>query len=1302
MPRTLRRSARRARPWLAAAAVLAAPVLAAPAAVSAQVGTTTDVLTGTVRDPAGKPLGGATVTVTSVETQVTRTRQTDAKGRYVIVFPEGGGRYQLSVRSIGLTPRTVLVQRQVDEDQLIANVTLGAPGAAGAATLDRVVVRGQRNQRGGNDRPSPGSTERLLTPDQVLRLPIEDASDLTALAALAPGVVSIAGTDSTANSFSVAGQRTDQNNVTLDGITFGSSSIPQDAVRNTRVITSTYDVARGQFSGGQIASTTRSGTNLLQGSFTEQYRNPSLAWSPAGSGVFGQSYLQNTFSGGIGGPLIKDRLFFFGAFQLRERYDPIQSLTTANAATLQRLGVSPDSAARFLAGLSQYGVTPTLSGIPSRRTTDGDQLFARLDAVLTQGETLTLRLDTRHTTADATRIAALGLLSAGGTQSQSGGGVFGALTSQLTATDGLFAGAFINEVRAYRSLGDQSTDPYLAAPAGRVQVISSLPAVSGTASGLGATVLQFGGNASLPQASNNTAFEGTEELSFIPAGRPHRIKLGALLNLSDLNQTTATNSLGTYTFTSLGDFLADTPSQFTRTLTPTQRLGGSVNEALYAGDTWRAGPGVQLTYGLRLEHSHYTHAPAANTALDSAFGVRTGAFPTETHLSPRIGFTWSPTRPAAPTTSDAAGTGATPNGADGGARGGGGGGGGGFGGRGGGGGGFGGGFGSGRNGGPTTVIRGGIGEFRGLAPASLFAAAQGAPGFLATQSQLICTGATVPTPDYNDWTSDPSAIPSSCVDVPVEGVPLGTEIGSTAARPNAVVISPTFQAPRAWRASLGGQQRVGERTAVSLDLNYARGVAQYGFQDLNLNTAPQFTLAAEGNRPVYVPAASIVPATGTLSLFNSRVDPAFGRVLETVSGLRSDTKQATLGVNTSTTRGLLLSASYTFTRSIDESSFPGALGGAGVAGTTPGNPNLVQRSTSDLERRHQLLATITYPVTSTVELTSIARLSSGAPFTPLVGNDINGDGARDDQAFVFNPATVSDTAVANGMRRVLAAAPASVRHCLSSQLGAVATRNSCTGPWTPSLDFQANIRPTVFGLDRRLSLSVSTTNFLSGLDQLVHGANHVQGWGNPGRPDATLLAVRGFDPVAQQFLYTVNDRFGQTGTGANAFRVPFSLGLQARLAIGPDPARDRLRQVFGDPAAKGADAATAFNARFARLVPNPLDTILSLRDSLALTPPQVVSLTALRDSLRLRNAPLADSLRTRLAAAQSAPDPRQAFTTVAPLLQRARANAAATLDAARGVLTPEQWARVPESVKRPPRGGIGGGRGGVGGRPPGG
>src|SRR3982751_462618 len=145
---------------LVAALLAGAPALVAlPAAAESQVGSTTDILTGRVLDPAGAPVEGATVTATSVETRVNRTRVTGADGRYVILFPDGGGQYQLVVRYIGFAP-----------------LTLGVTG------------QGQGQE--------PGTAGRNITPEQAARLPI-DQSDVNALAALAPGVVSVAGTDST-------------------------------------------------------------------------------------------------------------------------------------------------------------------------------------------------------------------------------------------------------------------------------------------------------------------------------------------------------------------------------------------------------------------------------------------------------------------------------------------------------------------------------------------------------------------------------------------------------------------------------------------------------------------------------------------------------------------------------------------------------------------------------------------------------------------------------------------------------------------------------------------------------------------------------------------------------------------------------------------------------------------------------------------------------------------------------------------------------------------------------------------------
>ncbi len=234
-----------AAPEPGSAGVADAPLPNSPA--RGAVGTTTDILTGVVKDESGQPVADAIVEATSLETRILRTAKTDPRGRYILLFPDGDGQYRLIVRAIGKTPIMRTIARQADEDRLVTNITLGQP----VIRLDEIVARGQRGPRvdPGGGPPTPGSTERNLNANLVAKLPL-DASDLTILATLAPGVVSVSGTDTSAAGFSVAGQRPTANSVTLDGLTFGGASVPQDAVRNTRVITNSYDVARGQFSGG--------------------------------------------------------------------------------------------------------------------------------------------------------------------------------------------------------------------------------------------------------------------------------------------------------------------------------------------------------------------------------------------------------------------------------------------------------------------------------------------------------------------------------------------------------------------------------------------------------------------------------------------------------------------------------------------------------------------------------------------------------------------------------------------------------------------------------------------------------------------------------------------------------------------------------------------------------------------------------------------------------------------------------------------------------------------------------------------
>ena len=80
-------------PWRTALIVLCA--VGAPRTAASQVGVTTDIITGMVTGPDGQPLAGAVVEAVSVETQLSRQRTTDARGRFTILFPDGGGRYEL-------------------------------------------------------------------------------------------------------------------------------------------------------------------------------------------------------------------------------------------------------------------------------------------------------------------------------------------------------------------------------------------------------------------------------------------------------------------------------------------------------------------------------------------------------------------------------------------------------------------------------------------------------------------------------------------------------------------------------------------------------------------------------------------------------------------------------------------------------------------------------------------------------------------------------------------------------------------------------------------------------------------------------------------------------------------------------------------------------------------------------------------------------------------------------------------------------------------------------------------------------
>ncbi len=1272
-----------ARSGLALAGCTALLLLAATGTLSAQ---NADLITGRIVDDAGRPVPGARVTAMSIESEITRSVLTDASGRYVIDFPDGGGRYVLRVSFLGMADVTRTLVREGSEELLLANITLSSE----PITLDSLRVTARRPPPG---RGNAGERSTSLTQDMLNRLPLPDL-DPNTLAQLAAGVVSTQ-LDSLSGQmgFSVAGMSDMLNQVLLDGMILGESGlqVPQEGIRRTQVTTSTFDASRGGFAGGQVSMTSARGNNRPGGALSYQLNNSALQ---LGSSSTVNAFTRQNLGGAFGGPALRDRLFYNVAFGLQRNVDHRFAIAPGDPTAALRAGVALDSIDRFITALESFQVPVAPDGrYDQLRDQLSLQLRADWNAVerQSQAHTLSLRLNTSSNDQDSTRINTLDLAQHGGDTGAHNRAAALTLDSRLGST-------LTSELAASYNEGWNDAVPYVAMPEGRVRVTSQLPdATAGT------QTLVFGGNRNMPTDAYRRNLQLSEDLSFLlPMGAElHRIKLGGTLQKSRSIQRSTTDLLGSFTFNSIADFEADRPARYDRSLAPQDTRTGTFTGGLYLGDTWRVSEPLEITAGLRWDYSRLDDRPARNPAVEQAFRRRTDVAPVASTLSPRLGFNYV-------------------LGSGGGLR-------------------------SGR------VLSGGIGLFAGQPPTSLFATAVRQTGLPGTDAVLSCVGGATPIPDWAAYITDPATIHTGCAGAASDPGPLSS------VAPTVTLIDPAQKLPTSFRAQLGYLAPLPLRMTGSLQYGYARGLGLWGFHDLNLDEGRRFTLADEG-RPFFGQPADIVPATGQSILAGSRVDDAFGNVWDLRADRASSAHQLIAQVSGMLPHGITLVTNYTLGFVRDQ--------GSGFRPPpTAGDPNAVQWAPADNDRRHTLNVTLAKALSPEVEIAALGRFFSGAPFTPMVGSDVNGDGAADDRAFVFDPAAARDTALANGMSRLLTSLPGRTHDCLASQLGRIADRNSCRGPWSASLNLRASLRPDLPRLQRRLTVSVNAQNVLQGLDQLLHGANGLAGWGETLRPDTRLLNVRGFDPAAGAFLYQVNEDFGQTRRGPSAIRSPFTLRINARLTVGGIPFLSN--RGFGNPpmiasdmgggeGRRGGFGGRGFGAgglpgggfaggfgRFgaadtaainpdtiaAHMLSNPLRGILALRDSLELTPVQLAGITAVSDSLETRLDLLRDNLARALARIDLSPLRRQAAAravasplgrdfggrgpggpggpgaaaretmqrlqrAAAPALDSARADIASALAATRKLLQPAQWDALPFALRLPAASGAAaGGRG---------
>jgi hypothetical protein len=294
------------------------------------------VISGAVTDTAKHAVASVPVTVTNEETGEKHSATTDSHGEYTIagLLP---GKYRVESDAKGFQKRGEFVSLEVDQD-IRLDITLYVGGDFVDVTAAPSLLREDSSALGG-----------VIENRMVVGLPL-DGRNFYELSLLLPGVVppaqGSAGSVRGAFTINVNGAREDANNFLLDGAYNGDPKLngvsvtsPVDAIREFEVATSTYDTSFGRNAGGQINVVTRSGGNQLHGTVYEFFRNGAMDdknyFAPSDQPA--PKYQRNQFGGVLGGPIRKNRTFFFMDYE-GTRLAAGETLVTNVPTALERVG----------------------------------------------------------------------------------------------------------------------------------------------------------------------------------------------------------------------------------------------------------------------------------------------------------------------------------------------------------------------------------------------------------------------------------------------------------------------------------------------------------------------------------------------------------------------------------------------------------------------------------------------------------------------------------------------------------------------------------------------------------------------------------------------------------------------------------------------------------------------------------------------------------------------------------------------------------------------------------------------------
>lgn len=991
----------------------------------------TGSITGAVADSTGAVVNGATVTLTSKATNQTQTATTSDEGLFTFTLLQPGI-YTLKTTASGFSESTLEIAVQVGR-ATDAKVELGAGPVSAVVNVTAPAIQ-----------TTSSNSDAVQSAEAIQNLPIngrrfQDFVTLTPTAQVDPSRGQI----------SLSGQRGINSNVNVDGVDYNqpffggirggersnsSFTIPQESIREFQVVASGYSAEFGRSSGGIVNAVTKSGSNEFSGSAFYLLRPQKLARANDFAKELDFQRLsrlpvpvaatlaptQHQFGGSVGGPIVKDKFFYFGSLEMQRFRAPRFVLFSNLVGVAQPAAGSPLlEAYNFYRGLE----------VPFDQTNDALAFLVKGDWNITDATRFNIRynysrnkalnaVSTGETALDPTTTNSL---STNGTEENRNNIVVGQLISNISpSVINEFRGQYAHEVRPRTpntiisnintSIGVYGTRNFLPTTQfdRRYQVGDNVTVIKGE------HTLKFGGEYSDILADQQFGFNQTGVYSF--AGLTSTLGTGApCSSILDCMGTTRTATVR-------GRFDSTTARY-------TQQIGNllaafKVKElSFFAQDGWRIRPNFTLNLGLRYERQYNPEAQANNTPVLNL--VRNTVFPifgrtvdpatipdSEHQWGPRLGFAWDP------------------------------------------------------KGDGKTVIRAFAGRYFARTPLIGLAApfnnfrtppgdlsvVLGSPAFSATgfnqatfdaqnPQYVAIVGGTGFTPNtvYRQFAIlninlNNVALGSLPTLTPTQAGQISTAILNATTNPpvnlgvfqNAafIGITPNFKNPSSFQWGGGAEHEMWRDIVLGLDFSYVNTSNLQRNREINLpapvvledylranNSAAVFAaidpnIYAARRQYIGIVRGAGIPTTvlvgGVATAVNvptrARPIPSIGSLQLRDSSARSLYRALTFRMNINKTK-FRLNAFYTLSRSTSDDDNERDAGGVLYA-----NPYDLQSEyyNSRLDRRHQFVASPLYYLPYGFEISSAVRLRSGVPVNTLVGADLNGDGLSNERPF-FTP-----------------------------------------------------------------------------------------------------------------------------------------------------------------------------------------------------------------------------------------------------------------------------------------------------------